>query len=403
MIKRQTAKLNLLDALLVLIVLYTIVPFVSRFISSYLTTYFYMLTILLFVFLLLFYKGMETFNDCIILLFPFICWKLMQFLIWKGDIILWGYGALLDIIPLLAGYYLLTYSADKKNGYFVVLILAALLVTVLTTILGCIEHEGASRYLASVEDSNEANAILYGWLNIGGYEFVYSVVLLHPLAIFAYKKGKIKRWMAILCSIATIALAINSEYTTAFLLSMVNCLLYFFKKDLTTKRLIILIVVSLLVFTILSGFLSRLLLWFAETIDSETMSLRLKMLAGGEGAIEDSDNNRLELYRRSFVTFINNPILGTFLNGGYGVGNHSFVLDMLGKFGLVGLTLLVFMYKTIYIRFFKPYKNLEGYGYVLWIFISTILLSSLNTGMWLSILALFAPALIRAIYSEERR
>lgn len=401
MLKPQSTKLNLLEMLLIFILLYTIAPIVSRFISTYLTTYFYMLTVLLFFLLLLFYKGMKSFNDCIILLFPFICWKLMQFLIFSGDIILWGYGALLDLIPLMAGYYLLNYSEDNKNGFFVVLILVALAVTLLTTILGCIEHEGASRYLAGVKDTNEAKAVLYGWLNIGGYEFVYLAVLLHPLAIFAYKRGKIKQWVAILCSIAIIALSIYSEYTTALLLSIVNCLLYFFKKDLTSKQLIALVVVAVLMFTILSSVLSKFLAWLAEVIGSETMSLRLKTLAWGESGRGDNDTNRLELYQRSLMTFINNPIFGTFLNGGRGIGGHSFVLDMLGQFGLLGLLLLIFMYRTIYIKFFRCYKKFKGYGYVLWIFISTVLLSILNTGIWLTVLALFAPIFIKQIYSKE--
>ena len=398
--RKQYVKLNLLDFLLILIALYIIAPIVSRFISSYLTTYFYMLVVVLFIVVLFFSKRMKTVNDCIILLFPFLCWKLLNFFIAKGNILIWSYGALLDLIPLLAGYYMMTFCADDKNNFFMRLILTALAITTLTTVIGCMRHPGASRYLATVKDAGEAEAVLYGWLNLGGYEFVYSVVLLHPLAILAYKKGKINKWLAILCSIATIALAVYSEYTTALLMSLLSSFLYFFKKNLTVKQLLGLVVLALFMFTIFSSLFSKLLIWLAEIIDSDTMAMRLKALATGKMGADEGDNNRFELYKRSFLTFIKNPIFGSFINGGYGVGGHSFILDMLGQFGLCGLAILIFMYRAIYIKFFKKYQNTEGYGYVLWVFILTILLSLLNTGMWLSVLALFAPIILRRIYAE---
>lgn len=46
------------------------------------------------------------------------------------------------------------------------------------------------RILATLESANDANAVLYAWENIGGYEFIYMVVLLYPLLILAYKRKK---------------------------------------------------------------------------------------------------------------------------------------------------------------------------------------------------------------------
>ena len=400
--KKSNVKLNILDFLLILIMLYTVAPIVSRFISSYLTTYVYMLVIVAAVALLLLCRGMKSINDCILMLVPFLIWKLMAFFMVKSDLITWGYGALLDLVPILAGYYMMTCCDEDKNKFFMWLIIAVFAVTLITTVIGCIQHEGAARYLATVEKPNEAEAVLYGWLNLGGYQFVYMTVLLHPIVVLAYKKGKIKKWMAIVCSVAVFVLAIYSEYTTALLLTLFTCVLYFFKKDLKPKQLIGLTVAAILMFTVFSELFSRFLTWLAEIIGSDTIALRLEALAGGKTGIENSEDNRIALYEASIKTFFKNPLLGTFLNGGGVGGGHSFILDFAAQFGLVGIVLLVCMYRIIYRFAFAKYKGQEGYGYVLWIFLQTMLLSTINTGMWLPILMLFVPILLRTIYAEDK-
>ena len=45
--------------------------------------------------------------------------------------------------------------------------------------------------------------------------------------------------------------------------------------------------------------------------------------------------------------------------------------------------------------------NLEGGGYVLWAFVQTILLATINTGFWFSVTALYMPILLSAIYGEN--
>lgn len=90
------------------------------------------------------------------------------------------------------------------------------------------------------------------------------------------------------------------------------------------------------------------------------------------------------------------------LKGGGGIGGHSFILDTIGLYGFLGIISLIFMYRKIYRLFFAPFRNKGGYGYVLWLFLQTILLSCVNTGMWLSVLALLAPIILYKIYEGDR-
>ena len=169
------------------------------------------------------------------------------------------------------------------------------------------------------------------------------------------------------------------------------------------KEVGVLILISFLLCVVFSKYVSEFLLWLGETLNNDTFTPRLYALAGGKTGLEVSDDNRLLLYTSSLNTFFSNPLLGTFLQGGYGIGGHSFILDTLGQFGLAGAAVLYFMYTRLYVVFYKPLQTEEGYGYVLWTFIQAILLSAINTGMWLEVLALYVPILVYVIYGKVEK
>lgn len=398
--EKKGFKINLIEILIVLVSAYSVAPIVSRFISSYLTTYFYMIVVFLTIALIMVKKGMHSFQQALILIFPFLCWMLLTYFTRTSSLLLWAYQVMLELAPVLIGYYLITYC-NRKDKFFPWLIFLLCAVTLITTIVGCIQYPTAARYIATISDSQEALAIQYDWMNIGGYNLVYIIVLLHPLLILAYKQKKIKKIWAFIGSISILALSIYTEYTTAFLLTILTGLLYFFKKELSWKRLLALGVVVVLLFFVFSEAISNFLLYLSEIIESESISTRLEALAGGRVGIENSEDNRIALYEMSLNTFFQNPIFGTFITGGGRIGGHSFILDYIAQFGLIGVVLIVAMYRVIYKKFFAPYKNKKGFGYVYWLFLQAILLSLVNTGMWLIVLAVFTPIFLKAIYPEE--
>ncbi len=400
--KNQTVKFNFIELLIIIVLAYIIAPFISRFISTVLTTYFYMLLVLVLVFLVFFVKGNKSANDCFFLLLPFLCWKGLMFLLPKDNLIIWAYGSLLDVLPLLIGYYFVNYvEKSDKLEFFAKLLFILFLITGITTVLGCIQYPDAARYMATVEDSSEAKAVLYTWYNIGGYSFVYMLVLLHPVLILAYKKQRIKKTTAIFGSVAIVTVTIFSAYATALLLSLLSCFLYFFKKNLSMQALWVWLLGGVILIIFFDALFSDVLLWLSSIIKNDVIAYRLEALAGGKAGIEGSEDNRIALYEASLNTFLRNPILGTCLSGGGGIGGHSFILDFMAQFGIIGIVILFFMYRIIYIKFFLPYKNKEGYGFILWLFIQTILLSLINTGMFLPVLTVFIPVFLKSIYKES--
>ena len=60
---------------------------------------------------------------------------------------------------------------------------------------------------------------------------------------------------------------------------------------------------------------------------------------------------RILLYEKSIYNFINNPIWGS---NSYG-GGHSYILDNMSKFGLLGIIAMIIMY----LRIFKIFINIQ--------------------------------------------
>lgn len=396
----HSIKISTRFLLLSLTIIYAIMPVVSRFISSYLTTYFYMIVVIWTLFCIIFSQRTVSLNHYVSILLPFILLQALTYLTRSDSILLWGYQFLLFLLPVAVGYYILKQRSSETVGYAKVICIA-FGITIVTTIIGLIQFPFASRVLATIQSSQDSSAVIYNWHNIGGYEFIYMTVLLYPIAILAYKRRRIKAITMAIIAVSIFAMIVLSEYTTALLMFLLSTVLLFLKRDLKGKGILIFAIIGIVAVFLMNDSVSDFLSWLAGKLNSETMAERLNSLAGGANGLESSESNRIELYGRSISTFFSHPFLGTMLSGGGGIGGHSQIFDTFAQFGIIGVGLLAWMYRYIYMIFFKPFSREKGYGFMLWGFIETILLSTVNTGFWLNVLTLFMPILVRAIYNEK--
>ena len=394
----QRRRITVWNLIISLTIAYTIMPIVSRFISTYLTTYFYLLVVGIVFLGLVFGDGVRSLNEYAGgVLLPFILFQGLSFFNRADSIVIWGYSVLLALLPVAVGYYVTQYQIYDVPFYSRAIVFM-MLATAITTCYGLIRFPFAARVLATIASSQDAAAITYNWNNIGGYDFIYFLVLLYPILIMAYKQRRINFVFTIVGTILIFTAVILSEYTIALLLLLISSLLFFVKRNLRKTDVVILVVVAILFIALFSDSVSRWLSELSTLTDSETMAERLNSLAGGQAGLESSESERIFLYRRSFSTFLSHPLFGTFLSGGGGVGGHSFILDTLGQYGLIGAVLLFSMYRKVFRWFVQPFENEAGYGFVLWAFAQAILLSCVNTGMWLNIIAMMVPILVCAIY-----
>lgn len=394
----QRRGISIWNLIISLTIAYTIMPIVSRFISTYLTTYFYLLVVVIVFLGIVFDNRSDSLNEYAGgILLPFIMFHGLSFFTRTDSIVIWGYSVLLALFPVVIGYYVTQYRI-KDVSFYSRAIIFMMLATAITTNFGLIRFPYAARVLATISSSQDATAITYNWYNIGGFEFIYFMVLLYPILIMAYKQRRVNLIFTIVGTVLIFATTILSEYTTALLLLIISSSLFLVKRDLRKKDVFILLLIAVLFVVYFNDYVSQFLSYVGTLIGSETMSERLNALAGGQAGLEASESNRIFLYRRSISTFFSHPLLGTFLSGGGGLGGHSFILDTLGKYGLIGVALLFFMYRKVFKCFVQPFENEAGYGFVLWTFVQAILLSCVNTGMWLDVIAMMMPILVCVIY-----
>lgn len=398
MLEKTKNKPDWIDYLFLLIIAYNIAPIVSRIISSTVTTYSYLGVLLVAVFFVLARNKGARLETYLTFLIPFIIWKAYLYFVSSPDLVSWAYSVVMDFAPVLIGIYVV--SERKKNvSVFVWAILFLVIATAITSIIFLIDDPNAARTLATIADANDETFIEYTWKNIGGYEFTYLFVLSYPLIILAAKKKKMPPWLAVVLTVLLAVYIFYSSYTTALLLFLISSILWFLKKDLKPRDVFIIVVFALIVIVFFYGVLTEVFNLFADVLNDEEFAPRLRSLAGGIEGIEGSEDDRFTLYMLSVNTFLKSPLFGTVFEYGSNSG-HSFILDFLAMYGLIGGAIIAAIYYNIYRILFLRFSKYAGYGYVIWAFAQTLLLSLVNTGMWLFYLGMVAPMAFKYIFVE---
>ena len=397
---QEKKKFSILQITLILIIAYSIMPIVARLFSMFFTTYAYLLVLIIAFFSIIVLKGQEIIHQVIGLIIPMFMMEILIYVVTDPSLVLWVYVVILDLLPALLGYYIVHYENYTDLRVFVFALFIIVAITIVTTIVGLQIYPNAARYLATVSDANEEDNITYNLMNIGGYEFVYIINFLYPALIYGVKKKKIPLFIVIIYGIADFFLIVNSSYTIALLLFIASTVFIFFKRDLKVIEIFLILILTIIFALIFFPLLSDLLLALAKVIDNKDISERLVAMAGGREGLDNLDDNRVELYMISLDSIINSPIFGGMFTGTR-IGGHSFIIDFVAQYGLLGLLALVFIYRAIYEKFYMPYKNTQGYGYIFWAYLQVLIASLINTDMWLTVLTLFLP-MIFAYFNHEK-
>ena len=230
-------------------------------------------------------------------------------------------------------------------------------ITSITTIIGVNLFPGASRQLASGTAIYDTE--IYTRINIGGYDFIYALVLYLPVIswLIINSKGKLKITNSILL-ILYLYCIYKSSYTIALILTAIVLFivlinhktrnsrkLYNTRKSKHKKYLILGCI--LLLFLVGSGSIQSILYWLSSIDPDAYTSDRLLQLAQlyESGSLNDvsteTNTERLEFYFIMINGFKSSPLLGNnlidFQQGT--VTGHSTILDLASGLGIVGLLL----------------------------------------------------------------
>lgn len=260
------------------------------------------------------------------------------------------------------------------------ILLLLLTLTAITTTIGSFIFEEASRALAS--NNVEANRV-YQLYNIGGYGFIYAIVLSIPWVLYQIKEKKRKAYIGIL--VIQLLCLFRANYMTAILLTVAACVIcLLFPKKEKNKILFLGIGAEIFLITMLifqDPHFWEFMIHLVE--DSDTMVFRFRNLRDlflnrnltGDIALRGS------LYQMSWESFLDRPLLG---NIGAKVPNelgyHSELIDYLGGTGILGiLVFALFLFSFFSTQNKKlPYeKSMRRYAVVSWLMF--LILASINT------------------------
>lgn len=314
-------------------------------------------------------------------------------------------GLLQLFIHTMVGYVVCKtndYKSAKKILYFYAVIN---IITCFTTSYGCSIYPEAARHLAVGDESVVANYGLYKLANIGGFAFVYTMVLSLPILIYWFRNSLFTKFnkLSIFLIILIFYTVIKTEYTIALLLLIsLSSLFFLTQKNINIKQCILTIVLCICTFELFAPLISDGLNYVASNIESVNMSERLNDLSLriiGEETDSNGDlEARNERYMKSINVFLSNP-LGFWFTP-QKIGGHSYILDNLARFGIIGIFLIWIMIKSLYKNYVIIYKGNNAFNYATFMLFGFIVLISVNTTAFYIPLTFTLPLFLLTIKKE---
>lgn len=270
---------------------------------------------------------------------------------------------------------LLIYSggiSDLNKKYLLNFVCLIVFVTAITTIVGTYIYPSPCRELAT--PYNIELDYLYKSKNIGGYGFIYFIVIITPLLL---KKivNDFNLWWIMFFAISSFVV-IRSEYTIAIFLLIIGVFI-----SIATQRSNIF--VGIFIIIIISSFfiyVEDILNWLIGAFsESYTITSRIRMVLNylKFNSISGDLLDRQNLYKISISTFLKNPFFGGLFDlNKVHVGGHSEILDYIAHSGLFGLIVIKFFISSIYK--IKSYRRVKKDSYFLTMIIIAIILSLTN-------------------------
>lgn len=288
-------------------------------------------------------------------------------------------------------------SAKIILGFY----LLRILITMVTTIIGLQIFPGASRDLGNGEFVAKSPLYpVYLSLNIGGFDFVYTIVLLIPIVCYLlrysseFKKATTLKLIAALLLVFCMYCILKMEYTTALLFSVLASTSLFATIKTNIRKYLIFVFAIGVFFYLSKGILAQGLEYMSTMVESDEIAVRLSDMANsilGQATSEVSDvDARQDVYATSLNAIESNPLGAWFTSSKIG-GGHSFILDYIAKYGPIGLILIICMLRIVYKEFLKPYSGKEIYPFLVLEYFLFIATAVMNPHLYLDYMAFVIP------------
>lgn len=281
------------------------------------------------------------------------------------------------IMPLLAGY-----AIAKKNvtlvGSLLFIFISVEFVTYITSIIAEFNMPGIIRLNpGQLRQEDTAMYALKTTMNVGNFDTVYGCSSLIPISILfiRWRKLLFTNQLFRFSTFVYLVISLYFIYVSQFAIALVGSFIFLLTFALPQKMTIVLfrktMVIGIIVLLFSYTFLPVILNYVASNLESEIMAERLQGVASmlvGETDYAVDVENRQNLYMEPIETIMDTNFLGSWKDVGVGSGGgaHSFILDHLALYGIVGLFLLVVFYKGLLKIFYHPYKRAHWIYYFIY-------------------------------------
>lgn len=304
------------------------------------------------------------------------------------------------LVSLMICSFQVEYSTASKK-FQVLLIFALVLCTLwnLTSLRGLAANPGIMRVLAK----NSENSAMYARQGIGGYGYVYTVLLMLPLAweiCLRRESDAVLLWCARIFLVTTYLLIMKSAYFLAEILSVTIIPLYFVLQMKNAQHRVAVFFLVVILAGVLIAFADSILLTLHDLVGISSIKAKIwdtYQLLNGTETIEDSEfATRHQRYGSSLVYALTHPIFGGLR---YAVtGNHSHILDIGAQYGLLVLWGYVHM-------MYQPLKRMMSSGSTAVTLVAVVLLVvvMLNSAPFAlgAVLFIVMPAYVR-IFQQQK-
>ncbi len=314
------------------------------------------------------------------------------------------YGMLQILLFPLLSLYLMRNCSKKTLKRIIILICLSYFITAITTYIGNQIFPLASRTLATLGQDDETLMYdTYMKMNIGGFNFTYTLVLITPILMYMIRNKKIFFIIGVALIAIFSVVIVTTEYTTALLSFAMTVICLIFMRKKFGWKIVALILTGVILFVfVFDQYILPYLENFIGVFESEAIDTRLLELSKfttNQASYEGDIGSRWELYNMSWESFYDSPIIGS---SDAKVGGHSYVFDNLGKFGVVGLFGMIIMFRHINKSFYKPFKKSDIYGYVCFSLGLAIMLAILNPKDNIPVITFIIPILASYYFKQNK-
>jgi hypothetical protein len=290
-------------------------------------------------------------------------------------------------IFLMASNYNISLGANKNNIKIILALIPFVLLTSVITLRAYLINPISSRLIKE----SLGGGLHYLQSGIGGYHYIYFIVILFAVLIYLYRNGPNKHKMYYNSSIGFIILILGiniiySNYSTALLLIFISLISRAIFVKIRTDRIPQyfqkIFVLLILAYALLLPLIDFGIYYLSGSVNSERL-LEIRYLISAQ-EMGSSMYSRADAYIKSIQVFFEHPMTGVifddlaYQSGGVtGFGQHSFILDTYALYGFIFGTLNIYLLSSPLLARIKS-TNPHASGFAANMFIIFLMLSLIN-------------------------